>query len=224
MGCEVWIVPVVAVAVWIITTLLKGAEEKPEPRRRPREDSEERAQPPVELDKFLAEVRRRKQGGSSRQRPREEPPVVLQVEPVHQRVEDRPTPGQLSSPPAPRPRPAPPAPRQPEPLPSPRRPPAEAPAARRERQPPKRPQRSERAASAAPLEVIPLEVLPVEPLRVADVSLGSAEVGQAGTVHKAKQTAQQERLAALLRSPLDLRNAIVLQEVFSPPLCHRRHR
>jgi hypothetical protein len=49
-------------------------------------------------------------------------------------------------------------------------------------------------------------------------------VGEAGTVHKAKQTAKQAHLASLLRSSQDLRNAIILQEIFAPPLCKRRHR
>jgi hypothetical protein len=63
MNWEVLILPVVIVAVWIIGTVLRGrADEKERPARSaPREEARRRPDRVTDLDRFMREVKRRRQ-------------------------------------------------------------------------------------------------------------------------------------------------------------------
>jgi hypothetical protein len=67
MPWEILIVPIIGVAVWIISTLIRGAEQGKGPEGGPRRRPEQ----VTDLDRFLREVNRRRQG-----RQREEEPAA----------------------------------------------------------------------------------------------------------------------------------------------------
>jgi hypothetical protein len=81
MGWEVFIIPIIGVAVWIISTLLRGNEDAKKPGAGPAQRKGEKV---TDLDRFLREVQRRKQ---SSERGTEQPPP-----PPERRREERPAP------------------------------------------------------------------------------------------------------------------------------------
>ena len=82
MGWEVLVIPIIGVAVWIISTLIRGAEEakraKPAARKRP--------QKVTDLDRFLRDVQRRREAA---EREEERPRRVEREEEQEERVERR---------------------------------------------------------------------------------------------------------------------------------------
>jgi periplasmic protein TonB len=91
-----WIVPVIALALWIISSLVKSAEEKPK-QAKPGEPLPDAVppRPQSEVDRFLEEINRMRRRQEEEQRQQEPtrrseplppippppPPVVVQVEP-----------------------------------------------------------------------------------------------------------------------------------------------
>src|SRR5262245_22697286 len=102
-----WIVILIPVVVWILSSVIRPSEEQPRDLRRrlpPRDDEgpgePPRARPPSEVERFLEEINRLRQRAAEQQKAAEEPTAA----------------------PAPKP-PPPPMPRQmPRPVPPPRRP------------------------------------------------------------------------------------------------------
>jgi hypothetical protein len=241
---EVWIVPIIAIAVWILGSLMKGTEPEraPDrsgrpggPRPQPGEPGAPRPRAPGDLDKFLQEIQRRRRAAEERERP-PQPEPQPQAERPPERTIDRPP---LSAQPGPRPRPPQPRPAQPAPAPR-RRPvrsvpdqPTSPPVAR----PVSEPRRPRVPAREVPVEP-PLDVLPVPPrlqppltpapAPAPPVAVVVAEVAPPPepTFPQAAQARRQspalEQLVAFLKSPQSMRAAIVLQEVLGPPVCRRR--
>jgi len=189
----------VPVAVWILSSLLRAAEEErprvgpggrgpnpPRPRR-----------PASDIESFLEEVNRRRREGTERQR------AGVPVE--------RPLPPPVR-PRAPVPR-AEPVPRQP--------PPSAVPVLRPARVP---------VPTAEPVDVVVVaESVRPAPGRPgpAPAPVHAAPVGRpfTPTMGTARRVAPSlAQLMPLLRSPQGLRTAVLLQEIFGPPLCQRQGR
>jgi hypothetical protein len=240
-----WVVPVIGVVLAIVGVMLRNMAQAQEEQQRMQRDREKRAQRPLapprpegtppprrpapapgstgvtELDRFLQEVQRRKQGASAK--PAEPPPVAKPVEP-------RPRPSVSPPPtavrpagdqlPAPRPRPRPP----------------EQPPAPRPRPQPSRPE--------SPKTVILVE----EPVPVVEVveerhptwqprTRDAAPAGVPRTAEQAYKTSSAPatrtqaaespvaaQLRSLLRTRQSLATAVVLSEIFGPPKCQRGRR
>jgi hypothetical protein len=73
MGWEVLIIPIIGVAVWIISTLVRGAEEA-KGNGPPRPAAQRRPERVTDLDRFLREVQRRKRGAGREEEEAEERP------------------------------------------------------------------------------------------------------------------------------------------------------
>jgi len=228
-----WVVPLLAVGFWIIGTLLRnsssaardkdtqeanrGAPQRPGQQRpgqpdRPLGPPRRPQQSSADLDRFLQEVSRRKQGAAA------PPPPEVVVRPAEQ--PRRPT----ASRPAPTSRPAPARPAAPP-----------RPAAPRSKKPP-----TGRPLVVEPLPV--LEVVPVpeeptstapreqwaEPVQAAVVTgttIGAGLTQPTFAAEAGTPRAVPPRLAqilGLLKTPQQLRAAMVLREVLDPPLCKRR--
>jgi hypothetical protein len=203
----IWAVVLFAGGVLILLNIIRNREEIRRRQTSPREagdDPSSRREPPAtDLDRFLREVHRRRRTAQEEGAPRRESP-----------------------PPVREPRPAP------------------QPFSRMSAPPPRRPLRSEdrppsRRPSAPPIqtEVIPLVIpvddpgpgtqrrlaaqgMPVEfpPSQAAPPSSPST----AATIRATSQ--RRAAIVALLGNPQALRNAIILREIFDPPLCKRHGR
>jgi hypothetical protein len=100
---HIWLIPVIAVGVWLLAALIRGATLKgkamppePDPQGRPR-----RRPSSTEIDRFLEEVRRRQQA----QRRRRDEDEAPEVQPVFVEPSPRPLPPPVRRPSqAPRPR------------------------------------------------------------------------------------------------------------------------
>ncbi len=95
MGLEVLVIPVIiAVAAWILTTILRGEGSRPVRREPAALGAKSRPEGTTDLDRFLEEVNRRRRAADERRAPPavEMPPAVEAPPPT---------------PPVPRPRPAP---------------------------------------------------------------------------------------------------------------------
>ncbi len=69
MGWEVLVIPIIGVAVWIISTLLRSAEEA----KRAAPPARKKGEKATDLDRFLREVQRRREAAErEEQRPRHE--------------------------------------------------------------------------------------------------------------------------------------------------------
>jgi len=110
---ESLIIPLIALAVWILSTVFRGEEEQPKERPR-RPGTEGRPRPPrrgtTELDRFLEAARARRNKPIAKpdeqERPPQPEPVVLEAMPVEQPPEKlRPRPSPIVER-QPRPRPA----------------------------------------------------------------------------------------------------------------------
>jgi hypothetical protein len=222
MNWSVWIVPIIALAVWIISYLLRGNEPEKKPMQRvrqPGDDPQGRPKEPLtDLDRFLREVNRRRQNAEERRTgPVAKPPVV-----TAQPVEERPRPSM--------PKPARPA--QP-----PRRQasrPAPTPPKKTTTQPAFKPEpltvlpaddRTERALPLPASEQTPL-AFPTssEVVRIATPAALATLAKLAPPVKQVDDAIVQTPLMSLLSSPKYLKYAIVMREIFEPPLCRRQRR
>src|SRR5438128_2262324 len=109
-----WVVPVIFLIVWIISSLIQGTERERTRTNRPRSlpggerPPGERTlrRPPSDIDRFLEEVNRRRRQAAERSAPpasRERPPIPaasLAPAPSRPRVAQRPTGGRPAVPPA----------------------------------------------------------------------------------------------------------------------------
>ena len=83
MGWEVLVIPIIGVAVWIISTLIRGAEEAKQAKAAERK----RPEKVTDVDRFLREVQRRRQEAErEEQRPQR---VELEEEEEEERVQRR---------------------------------------------------------------------------------------------------------------------------------------
>jgi hypothetical protein len=221
MNWQVGIVPLIAVAVWIISHLLRGNEPEKKPplrARQPGEDPQGRQKEPLtDLDRFLREVNRRRQNAEERRTGPVAKPAVVSAQPV-----------------AERPRPSMPKPTRT--APPPRRQ-ANRPAAtppRSSSQPAFKPEpltvlpaddRTERALPLPASEQTPL-AFPTssEVIRIATPAALATLAKLAPPVKQLTDVRVQTPLIALLSSPESLKTAIVLREIFEQPLCRRQRR
>jgi hypothetical protein len=180
MGWEILVIPIVVVAVWIISTVIRGADEsrKANPPRRKRPEQA------TDLDRFLREVRRRREAAegeeesSSRVDPEEEEPIAVE---------------------------------------------------------PRRPTRPRAKWQTPPEEdiavVLPVEAVPVARLVLAAPVLRAVEApplpalppnATAEALPPRPESRALVGLRQLLQSRDGLRRAMILKEVFGPPLALRR--
>ena len=189
-----WIVPVIALALWILSSLVKGAEEPPKQAKQGEPlPAGSRPRPQSEVDKFLEEINRmrRRQEEEQRQQdeqPRQSEPVAIppprpiaaSVEPTTAPNFEKPSaPVQIPQGEKPRSRPV--KPRRAEPRPTPLR----------------------QAGSVAAADLAAQPRPTPRPL----AGKGAPAVAQ---------------LHAMLRSPQSVQAAILLHEVLGPPRCRRR--
>ncbi|HXG12966.1 MAG TPA: hypothetical protein VNK04_24625, partial [Gemmataceae bacterium] len=116
-GWEIWLVPLIAMAVWILGSLLRGGLEERQRDNLPRPgpgggpEGGRPSRPVSDLERFLEEVHRRRQAAAEK-RERESPrePPSSSPERVESRPRPRSVPAPVRPPPPPRrpPRPAPP--------------------------------------------------------------------------------------------------------------------
>jgi hypothetical protein len=212
MEWHFWLVPLIAVAVWILGSLLRsGAEERQRMLQRQNpgggpDGGRQPQRPNTDLDRFLQEVHRRRQA-SERRDVQEEPP------PVPERADSRP-----------KPRPVPPPVRQPPP-------PPRRPAVRPASPPPavRRPQtRTVEDPTPVVQVVVPASPTPVDQLPAVVPVLSEVGIAPGRQARKARTATYRDpvgpppSLAALLSSPEGLRNAFILREILDAPLCKRR--
>ena len=193
MHWELLIIPLIAVGVWVLGTVFRGAEDERQKalrQRRPGGPRPPQRRPATDLDRFLEEARRRREAAARPApppRPAVEPrpaePRAPERRPLRQREPERPTAVT----------------RRPEPLPPPA--PPEAIVAVR---------RAEPVVEARPAVVVEAAPPPPAPA-VVQVRARTASAA-----------AIQDQVAALLRSPQAAGAAFVLQEILGPPLCRRR--
>jgi hypothetical protein len=200
MHWELLIIPLIAVGVWVLGTVFRGAEDERQKALRQRRPAggarPPQRRPATDLDRFLEEARRRREAAARPEPP--PPPAARPAEPrrpeprpLRQREPERPA--AVTRRPEPPPRPAPPA-----------RPKAEPVVAVR---------RAEPVAEARPAVVVEAVPAPPPPPPVPVVEVRA---------RTAIGAAVQDQVAALLRSPQAAGAAFVLQEVLGPPLCRRR--
>ena len=202
-----WAVLLFAGGVLILLNIIRNREVIRRQQGSPREAGDEppsrREQPTTDLDRFLREVHRRRRTAQEEGAPgREPPPLVREPRPAAQ------------------------------------------PFSRTSAPPPRRPSRSEdrlpsRRPSATPIQtdVIPV-VIPVDDpgpgtkkrlaAQASAVEFPASAAAPPGSpsVAATLRAAGQRRAAivALLGNPQALRNAIILREIFDPPLCKRHGR
>lgn len=187
-----WIVPLIALAVWILSSLIKGAEEpakaegKGPPGAPPR--------PQSEVDKFLEEINRMRRRQAEEQRrevpgvrpqPPQSIPEVVPVEPAAPNFEQQRRPAVVR--------------------PSVVQVPVQVPRPRQVKQP--RTEAKPPAARPMVVEPPPPPAPPLLPPNRAPAGKLSPAVGQ---------------LHALLRSPQSAQVGVLLHEVLGPPRCRRR--
>jgi hypothetical protein len=213
---QAWIVPVIALGVWILSHLLRGSEQDKKAPSRGRQQGDDAPgrpkEPLTDLDRFLREVNRRRQNAEER-RPAAKPPI-LTAEPVAERPRPsmpkaaRPMPPRRQAGrPAPAPNKTPSVPAfQPEPL-------TVLPA-------------DGKTAHAVPLpasEQTPL-AFPTssEIIRIATPAAVATAAKMAPAIKQASSPSTPTPFLTLLSSAENLKAAMVLREIFDPPLCHRR--
>jgi hypothetical protein len=192
-----WIVPVIAVVLWILSSVIRTPEEAPRDlrkRRMPggpqRPPAPQPGKPPTEVDRFLEEINNlRRRAAAEEQRPGEAPQRPLRPAEERRPVAKRP----------PRPRPTAPPPGRPVVM----MPPSSV-------VPPPPP-----AGATVALAVEVLDVLPAAPASAPPIPI------VAGI---AKDSPAVTQLLSLLRTPATLQTAVLLQEVLGKPRCHRSRR
>lgn len=188
-----FIIPIIAVAVWILSSLIRGAEEQRVRRPRPQRDPEEPAdgtrprRSPSEIDRFLQEVQRRRQEGEERRPPREAPKPLPPAEEVLVAIPVQEVPNRRT-PRADRPR--------------------------------RRPAESRPIPVAQPVPVVPPPVLETQ-FRESPPPPGPEAASQPTAAEK-KREAMGKQLRELLNSKQSLATAFILREVFDRPLSLRR--
>jgi hypothetical protein len=216
---QAWIVPVIALGVWILSHLLRGNEQdkKAPPRgRQPGENPPGRAKEPLtDLDRFLREVNRRRQNAEERRTgPAAKPPIVLTAQPIVER-----------------PRPSVPKPARPAP-PQRRQAARPVPAPSKSATPKFQPEpltvlpadgKTEHAIPLPASEQTPL-AFPTssEIIRIATPAALATAAKMAPAIRQASTTSTPPPFLTLLSSAENLRTAIVLREIFDPPLSKRR--
>lgn len=218
MQWEIWLVPLIAMAVWILGSLLRGNVEdrqrnnngpqRPNPREPGPQEGRPR-KPATDLEKFLEEVHRRRQATEKGEdEPSQEPPRPIPVveKPVS-RPQPRIVPAPLRQPPQPK-----------------RTQRTAAPTVRRTR-----PRQSMEEPVVLDVVVVqepqPPLVQPVAPPSVipsGDVVVMSAALRTPPTTPRSSTPRVTPSLAALLSSRQNLRNAFILKEIFDPPLSRRK--
>jgi hypothetical protein len=189
-----WIIPLIALAVWIITHLLKaGSEQQQKQRRQQQQGGAAPARRPAgDIDRFLEEIQRRRKKPPAESAP---PPPVVRETPSRP-VKPPPMPRRVERPPVSRSRP-PEIPRQP----------------RQVVQPP---------VELVVLEEVK-EVAQAPGIAEANVAPSERAAYKAPTVSPVKTPTEAARtLAEILRTRDGLKTAVLLQEVMGPPRCKRR--
>jgi outer membrane biosynthesis protein TonB len=216
MHWEVLIIPLIAIGVWVLSTIFKGVEDERQKERLRRGPGNQGGgprprRPVTDLDRFLEEARRRRQTAAQ---PRLAEPV--------QEVRPRPS-EQQPTPPPPRPVPVPPR----------------AAPARTERPRPVRTQPAVRRVEPAPTRrPIPMEpVTEVQPIPVVvpvadrpeptsqpapSPSPAPPPAAPATVMQPQPASPALARLVGLLRSPQSAATAFVLREIIDEPKCKRR--
>jgi hypothetical protein len=206
MGWEVLIVPLLALVVWILGTLMRQ-DEDPRVRQRQRRPGMEGPfgpgrQPVSDLDRFLTEARRRRE-------------LAEKGLPVPPPPAPAPPPRRPPTP-APRPRPTGPTPSRS----------AAPPPPRRQRDEPMtvvkapapRPARQDQPKGPIPVLLpVPQAEVAVEVVSAMRVPVAAPEPTPAAPVSPAVA-----QVLVLLRSPQSAATAFVLREILGPPLCLRR--
>jgi hypothetical protein len=191
-----WIVPVIALALWILSSLIRTAEDKSGRRPLTRGEGRTPERPSSEVEKFLAEVNRMRQRQASPVQ--EEPKFASEPQPIAVPVEET----------------------KPADFERPQRPAVEVP--RPIKQKPRQPARPRRTQVAKPLVAkvaVPrpgaeiLDVIPVQPV--------APPVPKAPVSRQTTPSPAVAQLWTLLRTPGTLQTAILLQEVLGPPKCRR---
>jgi hypothetical protein len=192
-----WVVPVIAVVLWILSSVIRAPEEPPRnlPRRRLPDGrpAGEPARPSSEVERFLEEINRLRKRASEEQKTAEAREEEPRAEP----------------PPRPRPEP-PPTPRR-----IPRRPPTVV-------APPRRVVVETPPTPVAPPPSVALPV--VEGLEIIGVASPLSAAKPAQRLAAPAVAPAVAQLRALLTSPQNLQTAVLLQEVLGQPRCRRRHR
>ena len=215
MNWEILIVPLIALGVWILSTIFKGAEEGKDKPRQQGDGAAPPRRPPSELDRFLEEARRRRDKSQQR------PAPVAETEP------ERKTPAAVlppASPPPPRPEP-----RRREPQPAGemrKREPAPASSARALNDAQlvrieDRPSFANPAsAQAKPMMALPTNMetpsLPTLPTPTMNTPATSSDQ------NRRDASPLRAALATLLRDRKTLATAFILHEILDTPLCKRR--
>lgn len=186
------LVPVVVLAVWVLSHLFRSAEELKERRVEPGQPAPPEA-PRSEVEKFLDEINRmRRQPAAPRPAP---PPTAMKDIPEVIPVEP--------------PRPAPPP--QIRPLP---RPPAVRAANPTTLQPPRPPQ----AKQVKTRRVEPPRPVVAPPA----LTLATPDAAPAVVSFQHAPSPAVTQMLGMLRNPASVRAAVLLQEVLGPPRCRRR--
>jgi hypothetical protein len=211
---EALIIPLIALAVWILGAIFRGGEQQQQEReRRPRSGAEGGRprgprRPTSELDRFLEEARARRKPAAppvETERPRPEP-VILEAVPVETPPEKPPE----------RPRPS------PERRPKPRPPVTTPPVAPAVRVPVAQPIAMPAAVAPAPP--------PPAPVMERRTPTQNPEAERAPALAMSVPTTQPRRTSALglkllemLRDKQSLATAVMLREIFDRPVAMRRH-
>lgn len=227
MRWEVFIIPLIALGVWILGTIFRNAEEERQKLgalRLPGGGRGPTRRPMTDLDKFLEDARRRREQLEKREPPerKERPPQDRPPAPKTQRRREVPSPERR-----------PPRPREVVTV------PVAQPVAKPPRTMPEEMERVPVTASfptppppvpvppPAPVVVAPARVVP-EPVVVqvvpTPVALKEVVVATAAPAipHDRPAATSRAQIVNLLRNPSTRAAAFVLSEVLGPPLCRRR--
>jgi hypothetical protein len=207
MNWAVWLILLIPVAVSILSLLFKSKEEpkrdgrlRPPPTARPGGPTRPGRRPVSDIDQFLEEINRRRREAAERRRPTE--PTAAPTPPP---IVERPAP----PPPIPQREPLRPVPVPPPRLP--RRPERERPLPTRIRE---RPLQPEPVLVAEPVPPPPPPAPPAPPAPAVPAVLGTYVVTR-------PPSPALTQLVTMLRSPQSLRTAILLREIFDPPVSRR---
>lgn len=193
MHWEILIIPLIALGVWIVSTLFKGGEDERFKKLGRRPGGGTGRTPPrrpvTDLDRFLEEARQRREAEEQRQTP-PSPPAPPPARPPMARTPLREPPAQ---PRASAPRPTPPI------------------------------RRGEVAAAmsaARPVAVPRVEPVLVELQPVVEAAPPPSPTPT--TTRDARPSPVVQQVRSLLSKPETARTAFALREIFGPPLCRRR--
>jgi hypothetical protein len=188
-----WVIPLIAVVVWILANLARLPKEMPRPPVRKPPLPPREGQPKSEVERFLEEVsRRRRQPAERKPVPKQGPPPIELPEELRRREEVRRREEALAR----------------------RSVPAPAPTPRQLAEKPRQtPVQTKVEVAAVPQPGSTVEAVPVPKAAAATL---------APPVTTVKPPAVPARVLSLLRDPASLPAAFLLQEIFRPPLCQRQ--